>query len=116
VNKTVMFVTFAALVLVALVASAVLLVVRPDASATFIGQASTLLGLVTVAAGTFAGIGNLSGKIEQVRSQTNGTLSKLSAERDAALAELARRDGVAAATLISDERGGPSHRMDVPAQ
>jgi hypothetical protein len=115
-NKTVMFITFAVLVLVAFVGSVVLLVVRPDASATFIGQVVQLLGLVTVAAGTFAGIGKLGGQVEQVRSQTNGTLSKLSTERDAALAELARRDGKAAAELIVPEPGAPFGGGDVDAQ
>jgi hypothetical protein len=114
-NRTVVFVTFAVLVLVALVGSAVLLVVRPDASATFIGQVVQLLGLVTVAAGTFAGLSKVGGQVEQVRSQTNGTLSKLSAERDAALAELARRDGQAAAELIVPEPGTPFGGSLTPA-
>lgn len=119
-NKTIVFVTFAVLVGLAIVGSAILLVVRPDASATFVTNVVQLLGMVTLAAGTFAGLGKLTTDVEKVRSQTNGTLSKLSTERDAALAELARRDGQAAAqlivaspTVIPDESDpdAPRHRL-----
>jgi hypothetical protein len=112
VNKTVMFITFAALVLVALLGSVVLLLVRPDASATFIGQVVQLLGLVTVAAGIFHGLGKAADAVEVVRKQTNGTLSKLIAERDAATAALAAHDPERAATILS----ASTREADIPGR
>jgi hypothetical protein len=114
VNKNILFITFAVLAGIALLGAAVLAIVRPDASATFIAQASTLLGLVTVAAGTFAGIDKVGKQVEQVKKQTNGTLSLLLAERDEALAKLAKHDAEAAARLLLD-KPGPDHRAEASA-
>jgi hypothetical protein len=75
-NKTVVFITFACLAGIALVGAVVLLIVRPDASATFIQLIVTVLGLVSVAAGTFYGLGKQGEKLDEIKTQTNGTLSK----------------------------------------
>lgn len=81
-NKTVIFVTFAILVMLAIIGSVVLLIVRPDASATFISQVVVLLGLVVTAAGTFYGFGKVQEKVDEIGRQTNGTLSRKDEELD----------------------------------
>lgn len=79
-NKTVIFVTFAALAALGLVAGAYLLVERPDASATFTNLLVVVLGLVISAAGTFYGLGRVNEKLDKVQKQTNGTLTALMEE------------------------------------
>lgn len=79
-NRTVMFITFAALAALGLLGSIVLLIHRPDATATFTSFVVQTLGLVAVAAGTFYGLGKANEKLEVVRAQTNGNLTKLQGE------------------------------------
>lgn len=79
-NKTVVFVTFAALAAIGLIGGAFLIVERPDASATFTNLLVLVLGLVVTAAGTFAAIGKVAEKVEVVQQQTNGTNSALREE------------------------------------
>jgi hypothetical protein len=76
-NKTVVFVTFALLALGGLAGGTFILLVRPDASATFVNLLVIVLGLVTSAAGTFYALGKQGEKIDEIKTQTNGTLSKL---------------------------------------
>ncbi|MBO0983938.1 hypothetical protein [Rathayibacter sp. SD072] len=90
-NKTVMFVTFAALAGLGLVGALVLSIHRPDATATFTGLIVTVLGLVATAAGTFYGLGKVNEKLDEVKTQTNGNLSRRDdkiAEQEAELIEL----------------------------
>ena len=86
-NKTAVFITFAALAAIGIVGSVVLQLFRPDASASFTNLLVTVLGLSATAAGTFYGLGkanerieNANEKIETVVKQTNGTLSAKDAE------------------------------------
>ncbi|MDZ5145329.1 hypothetical protein [Microbacterium testaceum] len=75
-NKTAVFVTFAALAALGIVGSVVLLIHRPDATATFTAFVVQILGIAAVAAGTFYGFGKTNEKLEAVQKQTNGTLTK----------------------------------------
>lgn len=99
-NKTVSFVMFGTIAVVTLVGAFILIRERPDASATFINLAVTVLTMVAVAGGLSVAIGKQGEKIEEVRHQTNGTLSKRDekiAEQEAELIELraavARKQG-----------------------
>ena len=86
-NKTAVFITFAALAALGLVGSIYLLVERPDASATFTALLVQILGLVVVAAGTFYALGKTNEKLEDVQKQTNGNLSRRDAEIERLTAE-----------------------------
>lgn len=81
-NRTAVFLTFAALAAVGLVGAGVLLVVRPDASATFTAFVVQILGLVAVAAGTFYGLGKANEKLEVVQRQTNGNFERVQTENE----------------------------------
>ncbi|WP_322412067.1 hypothetical protein [Microbacterium invictum] len=81
-NRTVMFVTFSTLAALGIIGTALILLLRPDATATFTALLVQVLGLVTVAAATFYGLGKANEKLEKVERQTNGTLSELRAEND----------------------------------
>ncbi|WP_433586360.1 hypothetical protein [Microbacterium hydrocarbonoxydans] len=81
-NKTVMFVTFAALAAVGLAGSVLLLIVRPESLSSFTTLLITVLGLATTAAGTFYALGKTNEKLDKVDKQTNGTLSALREEND----------------------------------
>lgn len=57
-----------------------MLLYKPEQAQLFTGFLINLLGIVTVAAGTFYGLDKLNNRVEQVQEQTNGTLTKLLAE------------------------------------
>lgn len=76
-NRTVIFVTFAILAALGIIGTVILLVHRPDATATFTSFVITILGLVTVAATTFYGLGKATEKLEVVEKNTNGRLEAL---------------------------------------
>ncbi len=75
-KRTVVFVVFASVALVGLIGVLVLLIHRPDASATFISTLVTVLSLISVFAGTAYGLGKVNEKLETVQKQTNGQLEK----------------------------------------
>lgn len=75
-NKTALFITFAALAAVGLVGTVVLIIHRPDATATFTSLLITVLGLATTAAGTFYALGKQNEKLDTIKTQTNGNLSE----------------------------------------
>jgi hypothetical protein len=81
-NKTVMFVVFAALAIFGLVGTVVLLIVRPESSQDFTNLLITVLGLATTAGGTFYALGKQGEQIQKIDRQTNGTLSDLRTEND----------------------------------
>lgn len=94
------------LVGIAIVGSIILTIHRPDATATFVSQMSTLIGLVTVAAGVFYGFSKQGERLEgientavQIEHNVNGKMSKAQQERDTARDTL-RRMGL-------DEYGNP---------
>lgn len=75
-NKTAVFITFSALAGIGIVGTLVLMIHRPDATATFTSFLLTILSLVSVAAGTFYGFGKQGEKLEEIKKQTNGNLSR----------------------------------------
>lgn len=74
-NKTAVFITFVALAAVGLIGTVVLIIHRPDATATFTSLLITVLGLATTAAGTFYALGKQNEKLDTIKTQTNGNLS-----------------------------------------
>lgn len=88
-NKTVAFVVIGIIALGGVLGSVILTLERPDATATFISQVVLLLGIVTTAAGTLYGLGKVGEKVEEIKKQTNGTLSRRDDKIDALEAELA---------------------------
>lgn len=87
-NKTVIFITFSVLVLLALIESLVLLIFAPQHFSTLTSFIIVLLGLAATFAATVHGmskqkeeVANLkvetSEKLDVVQKQTNGTLTKL---------------------------------------
>ncbi len=108
-NKNLMFVVLATIVLVGIVGAVVLQIVRPEAMGTFVQQIVVLVGLLVSAAGTIYGLGQVNNKIENVERQTNGVLSKLQTERDQAYDELSRtREQLAAHTGTIPTQEEPS--------
>ncbi|ONI63899.1 hypothetical protein ALI44B_04545 [Leifsonia sp. ALI-44-B] len=88
-NKTVVFITFVALAAVGLIGCMVIIIHRPDATATFTSLLITVLGLATSAAGLFYGLGKQGEKLERqdqvldtIQKQTNGNLSRRDATID----------------------------------
>lgn len=109
-NRTVMFVTFVCLAAMALIGAVVLLVHRPDATATFTAFVVQILGLVTLAAGTFYGLGKANEKLEAVRAQTNGNLTKLQGEvkdREQIILSQAQEIATLKATHPAHQKGTP---------
>ncbi|MDU0367680.1 hypothetical protein RWH45_10665 [Microbacterium sp. KSW4-17] len=76
-NKNVAFVVFGVLVLASIAGVIILMIHRPDATATFTSFVVQMLGLVVVAGGLGAGLNSIQQKVETVQKQTNGTLSAL---------------------------------------
>jgi hypothetical protein len=79
-NKTAIFIAFAALAAIGLIGGVIVLAIKPDAIATFTTLIVTVLGLAATAAGTFYGFGKQNEKLETIQKQTNGNLSALQEE------------------------------------
>ncbi|MET0725935.1 MAG: hypothetical protein ABWY36_06260 [Leifsonia sp.] len=92
-NKTVAFITFGALAGIALIGIIILSVLKPDAVGSLTTNITTILGLVTVAAGTLYGLGKQGEKLEVIKKQTNGTLSALT-EENTRLTDIIIRRGI----------------------
>lgn len=88
-NKTVMFVVFAALAIFGLVGTVVLLILAPESSREFTSLLITVLGLATTAGGTFYALGKQGQELETIKKNTNGTLSRKDDEIAALRAQLA---------------------------
>lgn len=86
-NKTAIFITFSVLAALGLIGAIVLLIHRPDATATFTALLIQVLGLVAVAAGTFYGFGKTNDKLDEVQRQTNGNLHRRDLEIERLTAE-----------------------------
>jgi len=87
-NKTAVFIVFAALAALGIIGTGLLLAFRPDATATFTAFIVQILGIAAVAAGTFYGFGKTNEKLEQVEKQTNGSLHR----RDQEIERLTREN------------------------
>lgn len=71
------FVTFACLVALGIVGYIVMAVIKPEKSDQYFAVLLQLLGLASIAGGYFWGQNKQNQKIETIKRQTNGTLSKL---------------------------------------
>lgn len=101
-NKTVVFITFAILIILALIESMVLLLYAPEHFSTLTSFILVLLGLASTFAATVWSLGKnkkelenvkeeTSQKLDVVQKQTNGTLSRL-IDRNNELAEENRKE------------------------
>ena len=84
-NKTAAFITYGVLAGLGIIGLIVLSVAGIADKQYYVTTVITVLGLASVAAGTFHNLGRQDYKIEQVKRNTNGTLSAL-------LTELARKE------------------------
>lgn len=75
-NKNLMFLAIVVIVALALVGSIVLRLLRPDAEATFINTVTTMLGILTTTIVLIWGLGSQDKKLESIKEQTNGNLSR----------------------------------------
>ena len=76
-NKTVAFVSFAVLATIGLAGAIIVILLRPEYSGTVTAIIVNVLGLVTVAAGTFYSLGKMGENVEKIKHQTNGTTNVL---------------------------------------
>ena len=76
-NKTTVFLAFTALAAIGLIGAVVLMILRPDATATFTSLIVTVLGLATVAATTFYGLGKQGEKLDSVAKNVNGNSTRM---------------------------------------
>lgn len=103
-NKTTVFIAFVCLAALGIVGSVIILTVKPEAVATFTSLLITVLGLAVSAAVTFYGLGKQGEKLDQIKTQTNGTLSKLREENAALTRQLLIAHGADLSQLIDPER------------
>lgn len=82
-NKLPMILGFFVLVVLGLAAVTLIILFRPDATATIITAVTTLLGLASTAAVTFYLLNEQAKKIDEVKTHVNGNLS---AEREGRIA------------------------------
>lgn len=105
-NKTLIAIAFLSLILATLAGNVVLAIAAPEQLPAFNGSAVTILGTGTAALVTIYGLGKQGQQLEQIKSQTNGTLTKAYAERDAYAEENVRlRVELAATGAASDVQG-----------
>lgn len=100
-NKTLIAIGFLILILGAIVANVVLAIFAPEQLAAFNGAVITILGVGSAGITMIYGLGKQGQQLEQIRSNTNGTLSELRAERDAAIEENTHLKVQLAATTAS---------------
>lgn len=75
VNGTVAFITVSVLVALGITGSFVILLVNPEAHATFTNSLVVVLGLVVSFAGTVGIVRPIAKRLERVEGQTNGRLT-----------------------------------------
>jgi hypothetical protein len=92
-NKTAVFIAFTMLAAVGIAGATFIAIHRPDATATFTSLLVTVLGLATVAASTFYGLGKTNEKLDTIRAQTNGNLTRRDDEIAALREELREARG-----------------------
>lgn len=88
-NKTLIAIAFLSLILATLAGNVVLAIAAPEQLPAFNGSAVTILGTGTAALVTIYGLGKQGQQLEQIKTQTNGTLSKLLEENSALRDQLA---------------------------
>lgn len=89
-NRTVAFVSFSTLAGLGIIGSILVILFKPEYASALTGILVNLLGLVTVAAGTFYSLGKVDEKVQKIKEQTNGTTTTL-IEENMRKEELIRR-------------------------
>ena len=100
--KLVITIAYFALAVIGLMVVALIVIFRPDATATIIQFVGTTMAIASTGAVTFYMLSRQDKKIEQVASQTNGTLSKLREENASLQAQLLSVVGNAPAAHRAD--------------
>lgn len=103
ISATVAFVTIACLVGLAIAGSVFIILIRPDASATFSNTIIIMIGIAISFAGTLGIIAPVARRVKTVEKQTNGTLSVL-LQRNRDLVDALHQNGV---PLPEEKRNEP---------
>lgn len=91
-NKTALFITFAAVATIGLVGLGAIYVLAPEHAPGFIAALITVLGLVSASATTFYMLGRQDTKLDEIKTNTNGNLTRLQDENAALRAQLAAKE------------------------
>lgn len=92
-NKTALFITFATVATIGLIGIAVIYLQAPEHAPGFIAALVTILGLVSASATTFFMLGRQDTKLDEIKVNVNGNLSRMHDENAALRAELAELKG-----------------------
>jgi hypothetical protein len=87
INPLIVFMTIAGLVALGLIGATIIILVRPDATATFTNTFILIIGIAISFAGTVGVVAPIARRVKVVEKQTNGTLSK----KDALIADLQKQ-------------------------
>lgn len=105
-NKTLIALAFLILILASVVANVVLAIFAPAQMATFNGAIITVLGVGSAGIVSIYGLGKQGQQLEQIKSQTNGTNTRLLDENSALRDENATlREQIAATGAVSTSEG-----------
>lgn len=81
-NKTLITLGFLILIGGAIVGNVILAIYRPEQLATFNGSIVTILGVGTAGIVTIYGLGKQGQQLEQIKTNTNGNLTRLQSENE----------------------------------
>ena len=76
INPLIVFMTIAGLVALGLIGATLIILIRPDANATFTNTFVLIIGIAISFAGTVGVVTPIARRVKVVEKQTNGTLSK----------------------------------------
>lgn len=76
INPLIVFMTIAGLVALGLIGATLIILIRPDATATFTNTFVLIIGIAISFAGTVGVVAPIARRVKVVEKQTNGTLSK----------------------------------------
>ena len=80
INPLIVFMTIAGLVALGLIGATLIILIRPDATATFTNTFVLIIGIAISFAGTVGVVAPIARRVKVVEKQTNGTLSKKDGE------------------------------------
>lgn len=80
INPVIVFMTIAGLVGLGLIGSTLIILIRPEATATFTNTFVLIIGIAISFAGTVGVVAPIARRVKVVEKQTNGTLSKKDGE------------------------------------
>jgi hypothetical protein len=80
INPLIVFLTIAGLIGLGIIGAILIIIIRPDATATFTNTFVLIIGIAISFAGTVGVVAPIARRVKVVEKQTNGTLSKKDAE------------------------------------